>query len=78
MVKFRFDYTTNPDIPNAAAMKAMMEGGGTAMWKGIKGLRTKEFTYREDANQAGYGFYTFTNKADLDAYMKSPTFAMMS
>lgn len=50
MVKFRFDYTTNPDIPNAAAMKAMMEGGGTAMWAGIKGLRTKEFTYREDAN----------------------------
>lgn len=64
IVKFRFSFTANPDIPNAEAMRTMMESG-TEMWKGIKGLRTKDFTFREDANNLGYGFYVFTNTTDL-------------
>lgn len=77
-VKFRFDFTTNPDIPNADAMRKMMAGGGTAYWKDIPGLRTKDFTFMPDNNNAGYGFYIFTNRADLDTYMKSETFGMMN
>jgi hypothetical protein len=46
---FRFDFTTNPDCPSADAMRTMMAGGGTAYWKDIKGLWTKDFTYRPDA-----------------------------
>lgn len=56
----------------------MMAGGGTAYWKGIKGLWTKDFTYRPDANDMGYGAYIWTNKADLDEYLKSPTWGMMT
>jgi hypothetical protein len=47
---FRFDFTTNPDCNSPDAMRTMMAGGGTAYWKGIKGLWTKDFTYRPDDN----------------------------
>ena len=56
----------------------MMASGGTAYWKGIKGLWTKDFTYRPEANDAGYGVYIWTNKADLDEYLQSPTWGMMT
>jgi len=78
MPQFRFDFTTNPDVPDAEAMKKMMGNGGTAYWKDIKGLRTKYFTFRPDDNNKGYGFYIFTNRADLDEYLKGPVWGMMS
>jgi hypothetical protein len=57
-------------------MRRMMAGGGTRPWKDIPGLRTKDFTFIEKTGH-GFGFYVFTNKANLSTYMKSPTFAMM-
>lgn len=51
---------------------------GTGYWKGLKGLWTKDFTYRPDANDAGYGFYIWTNKADLDEYLKGQVWGMMT
>lgn len=77
-VKFRFDFTTNPDVPNEEAMKKMMANGGTAYWVDIPGLRTKDFTFQPDNNNAGYGFYIFTNRKQLDEYMKGPVFGMMT
>jgi len=78
MPEFRFDFTTNPDVPDAEAVRKMMAAGGTAYWKDLKGLYSKDFTFRLDNNNAGYGFYIWTNRADLDEYMKGQVWGMMS
>ena len=46
-----------------------MADGGTNPWIDIKGLRTKDFTFIEKDDNAGYGFYIFTNRKDLDNYL---------
>ena len=65
-------------MPNEQTMRGMMAQGGTAYWKDIKGLWSKDFTFRPDANNAGYGVYIWTNKADLDKYLEGPIWGMMS
>ena len=40
---------------------------------GVKGLRTKLFTFEPTTGKGG-GIYTFYTKADLDAYMASDLF----
>jgi hypothetical protein len=54
----------------------VLANGGTAPWKGLPGLRNKYFTLYGDS--MGAGFYTWTNKHDLEEYMESELWEGMS
>ena len=45
------------------------------MWAAVPGLRSKYFTLTPDAKLCS-GFYTFFDKASLDAYVASDLFKM--
>jgi hypothetical protein len=71
--RYEFDYTVNPDMPSADAMRMIFANGGTKMFANIPGLRNKDFTYERSFDgkdkQVGRSFYIFTNKKDLDAWL---------
>jgi hypothetical protein len=77
MLEPRFKIKTEV-LPNKSMddFRGMLASGATQPWSTLKGLRNKYFTLY--GNDQGAGFYTFTNKADLDTYMKSELWAGMS
>ena len=74
-VQYEIEYGAIPQIqtPDDYRNSCVEAGGITKGWVGVKGLRTKLFTFQESTGKGG-GIYTFFTKADLDAYMASDLF----
>jgi len=73
-VKLKCDWKGNPDVPDLAALRNMLDGGGvTGMWAAVPGLRTKYFTFCKETDTVT-GVYVFLTKAALEDYKSSDLF----
>jgi len=73
-VQMKMDYSKNSDIPNLEALrKGLGDGGMTAPWGSLPGLRHKYFTYNKETDTC-CGVYVWYNQEDMDKYMKSELF----
>lgn len=74
-VKLKMNYKANPQVSSYADLKAVLgDGGATAPWAALHGLRHKYFIYSPETETCS-GVYVFFNQAALDAYMASELFA---
>jgi len=73
-VELQCDWTANPDVKSMDDMKAMLgDGGATALWSGVEGLRHKYFTYNDEKDIV-CGVYVFYSQDALEKYMASDLF----
>jgi len=73
-VTLKMDYTKNPDVKSVDSLKFVLgEGGATAAWAALGGLRHKYFVYDSETDTCS-GVYVFYNQKALDEYMDSELF----
>lgn len=72
-----YDTTEMPHIKDHESFRAHAASGAFAPWAGVKGLRNKIFWFHPETNSTG-GLYTFFNRSDLDEYMKTELWGMMT
>ena len=74
-VKLKMNYDAVPMMKSVDDLKAVLgDGGATAPWAALSGLRHKYFIYNEET-QTCSGVYVFFRQEDMDSYLASELFA---